>query len=141
MKSLKLILALVILGIHVVANVQPIEIRIIANPNVEASELSRDDLNRIFLLTKTSLPGAPHLEPVQESAGATRDLFLKTYVGRTNAALMTYYRGLMFTGKASIPRSFDSDSEVVDYVAKTKGAIGYISLNVNMAGVKTIRVN
>jgi hypothetical protein len=143
MRSIKLLLALLIPGIQGVANSPPpvSAIRIIANPDVEASEVSRDDLNRIFLLTKTSLPGAPHLEPVQENAGTTRDLFLKEYIGRTNAALMTYYRSLMFTGKASIPRSFSSDGEVAAYVAKTKGAIGYVSAGVNPAGVKTIMVN
>jgi ABC-type phosphate transport system substrate-binding protein len=143
MRSIKLLLALLIPGITGAVNssLPGSAIRIIANPNVEASEVSRDDLNRIFLLTKTALPGAPHLEPVQENAGTTRDLFLREYIGRTNSALMTYYRSLMFTGKASIPRSFGSDADVAAYVAKTKGAIGYVSADVNPTGVKTIKVN
>jgi len=80
------------------------------------------------------------VEPVLETAGASNALFLKEYIGRTNSALMTYYRSLMFTGKASIPRSFDSDAEVAAYVAKTKGAIGYVGLSASTAGVKTLKV-
>jgi ABC-type phosphate transport system substrate-binding protein len=139
MRGIQLLLALAAMGAYG-ANVQPEEIKIIANPNVEASEISRDDLNRIFLMTKTSLAGASHVEPVLEKGGAICDLFSRKYIGRTNAALMTYYRGLMFTGKAAIPKSFDSDSEVAEFVAKTKGAIGYVSITANTAGVKTLKV-
>jgi hypothetical protein len=135
-----LIFALVAFGTYATAKGQMNEIKIIANPNVDESEISRDDLNRIFLMTKTSLPGAPHVEPVLENAGTVCDLFLKEYVGRTNVALMTYYRSLMFSGKASIPKSFGSDSEVAEYVAKTKGAIGYVGFTANVPGVKTLKV-
>jgi hypothetical protein len=140
MGVVRLLFALAAIGVCGTANVQTSEIKIIANPNIDASEISRDDLNRIFLMTKTSLPGAAHVEPVLEKAGTAHDLFLREYVGRTNAALMAYYRSLMFSGKASIPRSFASDSEVAGYVAKTKGAIGYVGSTVNTAGVKTLQV-
>ena len=116
------------------------EIKIVANPGIAVSEISHDDLNRIFLMTKTSLPGAGHVEPVLETGGPVHKEFLKEYIGRTNAALMTYYRSLVFTGKASIPRTFSSETALIEYIAKTKGAIGYVSANANTAGVKTMRV-
>ena len=140
MRAIKLLFALVALGLYGDTRAQTGQIRIIANPNVDASEISREELIRIFLITKTSLPGATHVEPVLENAGISSELFLREYIGRTNTALMTYYRSLMFTGKASIPRSFASDSEVAEYVAKTKGAIGYVALSASTAGVKTLRV-
>jgi ABC-type phosphate transport system substrate-binding protein len=46
----------------------------------------------------------------------------------------------MFSGKASIPKSFTSDSEVAEYVAKTKGAVGYVGIGANVAAVKTLKV-
>jgi len=140
MRSMKLLLALLVFGAYGAGNTEPSEVKIIVNPNVDASEISRDDLSRIFLMTKTSLQGAAHVEPVLEKAGAANDLFLKEYMGRTNAALMTYYRSLMFSGKASIPKSFGSDAAVAAYVAKTKGAIGYVASTANTAGVKTLKV-
>ena len=44
----------------------------------------------------------------------------------------------MFTGTAPMPKRFGSDAEVVAYVAKTKGAIGYVGAGAITAGVKTI---
>jgi hypothetical protein len=140
MRLIRLFLALLTVATSGGADQEASEIKIIANPDVSASEISRDDLNRIFLITKTSLPGASHVEPVLEKDGAPNEIFLKDYIGRSNAALMTYYRSLMFTGKAPIPRTFGSDSEVAAYVAKTRGAIGYVSVTANTPNVKILKV-
>ena len=65
---------------------------------------------------------------------------MKEYVGKTDAALGIYDRSLVFTGKASMPKAFGSDAEVVAYIAKTKGAIGYVSAATASEGVKTLEV-
>lgn len=140
MTPIKGLLILAAISLYAAASSGKDEIKIIANPDVGASEISRDELNRIFLITKTSLPGTDHVEPVLETAGPVHKIFLKEYIGRTDAALMTYYRSLVFTGRASIPKAFSSDSELIAYVAKTRGAIGYVSANANTAGVKTLKV-
>ena len=140
MRSLRALFVLATISMCAAASIEKDEIKIIANPDVGASEISRDELNRIFLMTKTSLQGTSHVEPVLETAGRVHKLFLKEYIGRTDMALMTYYRSLVFTGRASIPKAFVSDSELIEYVAKTKGAIGYVSANTSTAGVKTLKV-
>jgi hypothetical protein len=140
MRFATLLAGLIALGAYGVANGQTSEIKIIVNPNVDGSEISRDDLSRIFLMTKTSLRGAAHVQPVLEKGGMAHEVFLKEYIGRTDAAMMTCYRSLMFSGKASIPKSFETDSEVAEYVAKTKGAIGYVGSTASTTGVKILKV-
>lgn len=140
MRLFKFFLILAAISICAAASIEKYEIKIVANPAIGASEISRDELNRIFLMTKTSLQGTGHVEPVLESAGPAHQMFLKEYIGRTDAALMTYYRSLVFTGKASFPKTFKSDAELIEYVARTKGAIGYVSATANTAGVKTLKV-
>lgn len=140
MRPIKCFVLLATIGMWAAASIEKDEIKIVANPGIGASEISRDDLNRIFLMTKTSLQGTGHVEPVLENAGPVYKMFLKEYIGRTDAALMTYYRSLVFTGKASVPKAFSSDAELIEYVAKTKGAIGYVSANASTVGVKTLKV-
>ena len=65
---------------------------------------------------------------------------MKEYLSKTDAALQTYYRSLVFTGKASMPKTVATDADVVAYVAKTKGAVGYVSAGAGTAGVKTLEV-
>ena len=115
-------------------------LKVIANPSVRISSVSADELKNIFLVTKTSLSGGSHVEPVLEKGGPTHDAFLKQYLGKTDAALNTYYRSLVFTGKAFMPTMLGSDAEVAAYVAKTKGAIGYVSAGASAPGAKAIAV-
>lgn len=115
------------------------EFKVIANASVKSSDISTDDLKNVFLSTKTALPDGSQVEPVLAKSGAAHEAFLKD-LGKTDAALSTYYRSLVFTGKGSMPKICGSDAEVVEYVAKTKGAIGYVSDAASVAGVKTLTV-
>ena len=72
--------------------------------------------------------------------GPAHAAFLKEYLGQNDDALQNYYRSLVFTGKGSMPRILHSDAEVVAYVAKTRGAIGYVSSTAPVDGVKTLAV-
>jgi ABC-type phosphate transport system substrate-binding protein len=116
------------------------DFKVIANPGINVTEISVSDLKDVFLSTKTTLKDGSHVEPVWEKGGAVHEAFLKEYVGKTDAAVGTYYRSLVFTGKASMPKSLGSDAEVVAYVAKTKGAIGYVSASAKSDGVKILEV-
>jgi len=115
-------------------------IKVIANPQMNVSRVSPDDLKDIFLQTKTSLAGASHVEPVLLKSGPAHELFVQWHIGKTVTMLMNYYRSLVFAGKATMPRILGSDAEVVDYVAKTKGAIGYVSEETNTRDVKILEV-
>jgi hypothetical protein len=116
------------------------DLKVIANASVSESSISLDELKGVFLITKTSLHDGSHVEPVLLKSGAVHENFLKEFLGKTDSALETYYRSLVFTGKGSMPKILATDAEVEAYVAKTKGAIGYVSAAPTMAGVKSLEV-
>ena len=115
------------------------DVKVIANPSVAPSEISGDDLKAVFLAVKTSIGGS-QVEPVLGKSGHAHDVFLKAYLGKSDATLTAYFRGLVFTGKASMPKVCDSDAEVIAYVAKTKGAVGYVGAGVAAQGTKTLAI-
>jgi TonB family protein len=61
-------------------------------------------------------------------------------MGRGNDALRNYYRALVFTGKGSMPKEMNSDADVLAYVARTRGAIGYVSSAATTENVKVLRL-
>jgi ABC-type phosphate transport system substrate-binding protein len=126
------------LGISSLA--QAADVKIIANESVGASSVSVEELKGVFLATKSSLSDGSHVTPVLEKDGPVHESFLKDIVGKTDSAFETYYRSLVFTGKASMPKTTASDADMVAYVAKTKGAIGYVSAGAATEGVKTLEV-
>ncbi len=116
------------------------DFKVIANPGIKVTEISANDLKEVFLATKSSLSDGSHVEPVWQKGGATHEAFLKDYVGKTDAAVGTYYRSLVFTGKASMPKTLATDAEVVAYVEKTKGAIGYVAAATATGEAKVLEV-
>jgi ABC-type phosphate transport system substrate-binding protein len=116
------------------------DIKVIANSSVGASSVSAEELKGVFLATKSSLSDGSHVEPVLLKSGAVHEAFLKDYVGKSDSALETYYRSLVFTGKGSMPKTLGSDAEVVAYVEKTKGAIGYVSAATATTSAKVLDV-
>ena len=114
--------------------------KVIANPSVKADSVSADELKSVFLEETSSLRDGSHVEPVLAKGGAAHEAFVKDYLGKSDAALQTYYRSLVFTGKGSMPKMVGSDAEVVAYVAKTKGAIGYVSAESSVEGAKVLQV-
>ena len=121
MKNLHSFLLAAATCFFVAQTVHAADLKVIANSSVGASSVSADELKGVFLATKTSLSDGSHVEPVLLKGGATHEAFLKEYVGKTDSAFETYYRSLVFTGKASMPKALASDGDMVAYVAKTKG--------------------
>jgi len=115
-------------------------VKVIANPSVKAEAISAREVKSVFLEERNSLRDGTHVEPVLAKNGPAHAAFLKDYLGQDDDALQNYYRSLVFTGKGSIPKTLHSDEEVVAYVAKTRGAIGYVSSNAPVDGVKTLAV-
>jgi hypothetical protein len=139
MKILRTLLATAALMFAATAFLSAADVKVIANNSVTSNSISAGDLKDVFLLDKDSIGGS-HVEPVLQNAGATHEAFLKAYLGKPNSVLQAFYRSLVFTGKASMPKVTAADAEAVAYVAKTKGAIGYVSSGASTEGVKTLEV-
>jgi hypothetical protein len=121
-------------------NALAVDFKVIANSSVGASSISAGDLKAVFLQEKSALSDGSRVAPVLTKGGAAHETFVKQYLGKTEDALMTYYRSLVFTGKGLMPKTLASDAEVLAYVAKTKGAISYISSSAGTEGVKVLEV-
>jgi TonB family protein len=117
------------------------DIRIIANPSVKADTISARDLKSVFLLQRKTLPDGSPVLPVLQKSGQIHEAFLKRHLDRGSEELQTYYQGLVFTGKGSMPKQVTSDAEAVASVAQTRGGIGYVSASAATPGVKILLVD
>ena len=108
-------------------------VTLIANNTVPVASLTEADIKSIFLGKKTTVEGSKDgkkvkIKPVIATlkGGATHDAFLKKYVGKTATQYSNYWKKLVFSGKGKEPPSFKTEKELLAFVSKTKGAIGYI---------------
>lgn len=116
------------------------QVVVIANPGVKAAEVTKGDLRDLFTGAATSLKGAGEAVPVLLKQGAAHDEFLSAYVGKNDTAFKASWRSLVFSGQATMPKSLDSEAAMVDYVAHTAGAIGYVAKATPHEGVKVLTV-
>lgn len=122
------------------AGARAADLKVIANTSVKTSEISAEEIRGVFLVTKASLSDGSRVEPVLLRSGPVHQTFVKLYLGKTDSALETYYRSRVFAGKGLMPIALPSEAAVVGYVAKTKGAVGYVSADASVPGVKTLDV-
>jgi TonB family protein len=141
--SMKASRLLITAGFMIVAvlNLIASDVKIIGNVSVKADSISTSEIKSVFLLQRRTLKDGSAVVPVLEKSGAVHEAFLRQYLDRGREEIRTYYQGLVFTGKGSMPKELNSDTEVVAYVARTKGAIGYVSGMANTDGVKVLVVS
>lgn len=116
------------------------DVKIIANSSVHATSISTAELRSVYLLQKKTLKDGSVVEPVLAKRGPAHEAFLKQILNRDGEELRMYYQGLVFTGKSSMPKELSSEVEVVAYVARTRGAIGYVSESTPTPGVIVLPV-
>lgn len=131
----------VVLCQHLHAQVAGAQVVVIANPTVAAAAISRADLRDVFTGASTSVRGASRIVPILLKDGAIHEEMLTFYIGKSDAAFRATWRSLIFSGQGVLPKSVDTETSVVDFVAHTPGAIGYIGKATPHEGVKTLVVH
>ncbi len=114
------------------------QVIVIANPAVRSSEVTKSDLRDVFSGSASSFKDGGHVTPVLLRGGSANDEFLSAYVGKNDSAFRASWRSLVFSGQATMPRSLDSETAVVEFVAHNPGAVGYISKATPHDGVKVL---
>lgn len=113
---------------------------VVANSSVSVTAIPPDDLREIFLGTKYSLSNGAKVTPVLLKSGPVHDAFLKSYLGKTAEGFRTWWLQIVFTGQGLLPKTFVSETDLVDYISRTRGAIGYATRASVRGNVRCISV-
>jgi ABC-type phosphate transport system substrate-binding protein len=117
------------------------DIVVIGNKSVAESRLSKNDIKKIYLGTKTTWSDNQKIVFVIQDNTSISDEFLKTYVKKSASQFSSYWKSKVFTGQGTPPKSFASDEELVQFIAQTEGAMGYVSSNEGLDNVKILKVD
>jgi ABC-type phosphate transport system substrate-binding protein len=113
---------------------------VIANGAAPGAAVSVVDLKAMFLGDKTTWGNGAAVKIVVLEDGAAHKAFLQEVLGKTPAQFDSYWKKLVFTGKAGAPKSFADPVALAAYVAKEPGAIGYVPAGTPVASAKTMKV-
>ena len=113
---------------------------VFANRNVADNTLSKADIQNIYLGKKDKWENNQGINFTALSEGKCYESFIREFVGRTTFQFQNYWKKQIFTGKGQPPRGFDSHGELVDYVSRTPGAIGFSCTTPDSTKVKILTI-
>ncbi len=103
------------------------DIIVIGNRSVPEAELSSREIKKIYLGKKNLWSNGYKIIFVMLKKGDITKRFLKNYLKKNPDIFDKYWKKKIFHGSKSLPTVFEREKDLVEYVAKTRGAIGYIS--------------
>lgn len=124
------------------ATAQGASYRVIANASNPIAQISREELSRIFLRKVLSWKGGGAAEPVDLSPDSpVRASFSKAVHHKDVEQIKGYWQQILFTGQGAPPIEKPTDDEVIAFVGKVPGAVGYVSATATLGStVKVIKV-
>ncbi len=117
------------------------EVVIIANTSVEVNGITKEKLKKIYTGQQVRWSNGQPIKPVLLVEGEVHKDFVQRYIDKTPNQFQNYWRKMIFTGQGIKPKTFASEQDLVNYVAETAGAIGYVSASNRAAKTKTLDVS
>ncbi|MDZ7924413.1 MAG: hypothetical protein U5M23_10175 [Marinagarivorans sp.] len=114
------------------------DLAVIANASLKIPALNQEQAQQLFLNKSTDYSQQKIVVLSNESG--TNALFYKQVVKMSASKFRSYWSTQVFTGKGSAPIYLNSDSEVLDFVAKNKGAIGFVDADTVGKEVSTLLI-
>jgi ABC-type phosphate transport system substrate-binding protein len=102
---------------------------VVVHPSVGGASIRRADLAAVFLKKAARWGSGGLAIPVDQSGtSAVRRSFSEAVLGMPVATVVQYWQKKMFEANPLRPPAVKaSDAEVIAFVAKTEGAVGYVS--------------
>lgn len=117
------------------------DIVIITHKSVPADTLKEEDVKNIFIGKITSWSDNQKINFVTlPNDDDIHRAFLKKFVKRTPAQYSRFWKKQIFTGKGKTPKSFQTERDLLEYVASTVGAIGYVSTGQITDDIKVLTI-
>ena len=114
------------------------EIIVIANANISENALERSAVSDIYMGNRLKWDNGVTIRVAMLKQGDVHERFAEDIVGTTVAKLKNLWKKVIFTGTGTPPKIFKNESDLVEFVAGTEGAIGYIDSTTSHENVKEI---
>jgi len=100
---------------------------VIVNTNNEDNILTKREVQQIYLGRNAFWENGDKIVVTTYENTPLQSEFMLKYLNKSGRNFMLYWKQLMFTGRGVLPQVFSSEEDMIEYIANTSGAIGYIS--------------
>ncbi|HEX7153984.1 MAG TPA: hypothetical protein VF618_21020 [Thermoanaerobaculia bacterium] len=130
---------LILLLSTIAASAQAAGFKVVVHRTNPITSISKAELSDYLLKKKTAWPDKrPVVAVDQTDKSAARGKLSQEVLGRSPAAIKSYWQQQIFSGRDVPPVEKASDREVIAFVQATPGAIGYVSEEADTADLKVV---
>ncbi|SRR6266498_294805 len=106
-----------------------------------SATMTRDEIADVFMkrITRWSPSGAPIVVVDELPSSPARQEFSRVVLRRGVEAMEAYWQQQIFSGRDVPPVVKETDDDVLAFVRRNPGAIGYVSAGANLDGVRAVR--
>lgn len=116
------------------------EVLIIANKTMTQAVIDRQDVKDIFLCNRLYWNDTLRISVATLIEGDTAKSFFTTYLGMSAKQFNGHWDEKLYTGGKPHPKRFKTQKQLVEFVAQTPGAIGFIDSGVSHDSVAVVEV-
>jgi hypothetical protein len=144
-ERIRVVVAMVLLGVFIAAvaaaQTTETEYKVVTHPSNSISAISKKDLSWLFLKRRTNWSSGELAKPIdQNPTSEVRISFTTEVMGRSVRQVESHWNAQVFSGKSSPPKIAKFDQEVLELVKTIPGAVGYVSADADLDGVKVLEV-
>jgi TonB family protein len=114
--------------------------RIIVNPANPTTALTKTQVSNLYLRKTVAWEDGRPVAPVDQTDASVREAFARDVLGMAPTTAFSQAQQAAAAGRGEPPVSVASDREVLAFVRLKPGAIGYVSANAPVQGVKVLNV-
>jgi len=112
---------------------------VVINSGAGVQSLSTEDTANVFLGNKRHWSDGSRVKLAVLRPPELQKDFLEVVTGRSPNQYWSHWRNIVFSGRGFMPKVFDTEEELLTYVAREKGAVGQI-VNTSLADDSSVRV-
>jgi ABC-type phosphate transport system substrate-binding protein len=115
--------------------------KVVVNQVSLVTTMDRKLLGDVFLKKVTRWGSGEVIRPVDlRPDSPVRQAFSDEILRRSVQAVKNYWQQLVFSGRDVPPPEVDTDEQVINYIRRFGGAVGYVSAAAPVDGVKIVAV-
>jgi ABC-type phosphate transport system substrate-binding protein len=141
MKGLILALLLVLIALPLEAVATRDAVSIIVPAGLEIESLDHSAVNRIFLGKTRQWQNRESIVMTVNRDKEAMALFCEQLAHKTPRQFFMYWRKQLYSGHSMLPKQFDTDQQIINFVAEHPNSIGFIASPVTDPRVKELVIS
>jgi len=128
------LLSLTVLSVDFTADAAvPKGFKVIVNHQVNLAVIHKDEIKQIMMKKVSRFSNGTGAAPVDQPPDSpVREAFSRDVLGRSAAAVSSFWQRQIFSGKEVPPPSASNDAGVIAHVGSVSGGLGYVSENAKL---------